>query len=319
VQGLVTFTPSVPVQSLPADIAPSGFEQALVNGTFQTTLMATDGLGFYWTLTVTTLGAQVPPNNFYLSFGNGSTQSYNSLGPVGTPANALLVANNLADVSSPATALANIGGATPAYADASSASAVATETTRALVAEAAIGDIRPQDVGVIGWTAFPASTANTTAYTPGTYGGRLLLFMFRVPVAGTINRINYSVDVIGSVISNSYMGIYSMSGSLLGQCTTDQSANLTVGVNSKIAALSSPLAVSPGLYRVGWVTGSATTQATLMSLGGQNSGAFTNLGLSTANLVVAYYGSLNTYTALPASYIPNNCASLAAMPIFVMS
>jgi hypothetical protein len=97
-----------------------------------------------------------------------------------------------------------------------------------------------------------AHTTTTTGYTTGVYAGRLLFWTFRLPAPGNINYID---DVVDATMSNAYLGVYSMAGSLLGSCATDQSANMkATGV--KTAALGSPRAVTgETLYRVGLVIG----------------------------------------------------------------
>ena len=198
-------------------------------------------------------------------------------------------------------------------------SAVAAEASRAETAEAADAVlVRPQDIGLMGWTANPATGTTTTTYTPAGYAGRLLFWTFRVPVAGNISNINYSIDVVGAGISNAYLGIYSMAGSLLASCATDQSANLA-SVNAHAAALSSLLAVTPGLYRVGLVIGAMSTGPAFMATGGANAAFFTNLGMTVANYMAGYSGALNAFTALPSSFTPSGAGSLPGQPIFVMN
>jgi hypothetical protein len=178
--------------------------------------------------------------------------------------------------------------------------------------------VRPQDIGLMGWTANPATGTTTASYPPAGYAGRLLFWTFRVPVAGNISNINYSIDVVGAGISNTYLGIYSMAGSLLASCATDQSANFA-SVNAHEAALSSLLAVTPGLYRVGLVIGAMSTGPAFMATGGANAAFFTNLGMTVANYMAGYSGALNAFTALPSSFTPSGAGSLPGQPIFVMN
>ncbi len=181
-----------------------------------------------------------------------------------------------------------------------------------------VSDVQASDLGMTAWTVNPVFSNATILYATATYAGRLLFWTFRVPVSGTINTINYVVDVIGSGLSNAYLGIYSMAGSLLGSCSTDQSTNMgATGV--KAAALSSGLAVTGGsLYRVGLVIGAASAFPTLISAGSNLSGSYANAVLSASNYMSGFYGSAGTYTALPGSITPSGAGVLAEMPVFIM-
>jgi hypothetical protein len=181
------------------------------------------------------------------------------------------------------------------------------------------GDVQPADVGAVAWTADPARSIGVNSWYAGSYAGILLLWMFRSGAGGSVSNIYYNVYGAGAGLSNCYLGIYSMAGSLLAQCTTDQSTNM-VSVAPHTAALSGAYTLASGtLYRIGLVIGAMSTSPSLMGAGSQESYTFTNLAASSAaNYPSASYGSLNTYTALPSSFTPASLGTLAGKPIFVL-
>jgi hypothetical protein len=256
-----------------------------------------------------------------LGLGTAAVQPAGAFDASGLAASAQAAAQSFATsaVAAEASRAETAEAAAVTSAESFATSAVAAEASRAETAEAADAVlVRPQDIGLMGWTANPATGTTTTTYTPAGYAGRLLFWTFRVPVAGNISNINYSIDVVGAGISNAYLGIYSMAGSLLASCATDQSANLA-SVNAHAAALSSLLAVTPGLYRVGLVIGAMSTGPAFMATGGANAAFFTNLGMTVANYMAGYSGALNAFTALPSSFTPSGAGSLPGQPIFVMN
>jgi hypothetical protein len=256
-----------------------------------------------------------------LGLGTAAVQPAGAFDASGLAASAQAAAQSFATsaVAAEASRAETAEAAAVTSAESFATSAVAAEASRAETAEAADAVlVRPQDIGLMGWTANPATGTTTTTYTPAGYAGRLLFWTFRVPVAGNISNINYSIDVAGAGISNAYLGIYSMAGSLLASCATDQSANLA-SVNAHAAALSSLLAVTPGLYRVGLVIGAMSTGPAFMATGGANAAFFTNLGMTVANYMAGYSGALNAFTALPSSFTPSGAGSLPGQPIFVMN
>ena len=256
-----------------------------------------------------------------LGLGTAAVQPAGAFDASGLAASAQAAAQSFATsaVAAEASRAETAEAAAVTSAESFATSAVAAEASRAETAEAADAVlVRPQDIGLMGWTANPATGTTTTTYTPAGYAGRLLFWTFRVPVAGNISNINYSIDVVGAGISNAYLGIYSMAGSLLASCATDQSANLA-SVNAHAAALSSLLAVTPGLYRVGLVIGAMSTGPAFMATGGANAAFFTNLGMTVANYMAGQSGALNAFTALPSSFTPSGAGSLPGQPIFVMN
>ena len=180
-------------------------------------------------------------------------------------------------------------------------------------------EIQPQDVGVIGWTGSPVKATSAYQLSTAVYAGKLLTYGFKVPVSGTINTINYIVTGVGSGLSNCYFGIYSWTGSLLAQCTVDQSTNF-VSINTHTAALSSSLAVTGNTpYRVGLVIGAATAFPTFGTTASQVSTVYTGLGLTGAGYICAAYGAAGAYTALPGSFTPASLAGMDGMLELVMN
>jgi hypothetical protein len=256
-----------------------------------------------------------------LGLGTAAVQPAGAFDASGLAASAQAAAQSFATsaVAAEASRAETAEAAAVTSAESFATSAVAAEASRAETAEAADAVlVRPQDIGLMGWTANPATGTTTASYPPAQYAGRLLFWTFRVPVAGNISNINYSIDVVGAGMSNTYLGIYSMAGSLLASCATDQSANFA-SVNAHEAALSSLLAVTPGLYRVGLVIGAMSTSPAFMATGGANAGFFTNLGMTVANYMAGQSGALNAFTALPSSFTPSGAGSLPGQPIFVMN
>ena len=88
-------------------------------------------------------------------------------------------------------------------------------------------EVTPADLGLMGWTGNPAKQNSTVAYPAATYAGILLTWRIRIPIAGNINKITYSLSGAGSVLTNAYLGLYSTDGTLVGQCTVDQSTNMS--------------------------------------------------------------------------------------------
>jgi hypothetical protein len=199
--------------------------------------------------------------------------------------------------------------------------AAGTPGTWATVSTGNPWEVQPSDIGVVAWTASPAK--NPVSVKPaGAFAGVLLMWLFRVPQPATISKISYSLVTAGASVANAFLGIYSAgtSATLLAQSATDQSSNLAGTPNAYTATLSAPLGVSPGLYRVGLLIGSATTMPTFMAAGGANSAAFTNMGITTpANFLSASTGT--GQTALPAGPVSSGSFSGAntGLPVFVMS
>jgi hypothetical protein len=185
-------------------------------------------------------------------------------------------------------------------------------------AAASAGDVQPQDVGLMGWTANPAVATTAAGYKASAYAGRLLFWTFKVQAAGSIRSIDYAVKIAGIGLADAYFGIYSMAGALLRPCTVDQSANLSQ-VNAHSAALSSPLHVAAGLYRVGLVIGAMKAAPSFMAVRSADLGTLTNLGMSPAQYLAGCYGAPGQYRALPASFTPSRATALAGLPVLVMS
>jgi hypothetical protein len=188
---------------------------------------------------------------------------------------------------------------------------------KAGAAAASVGDVQPQDIGLMGWTANPAMATAAAAYKASAYVGRLLFWTFKVQVSGNIRSINYSVDAGGIGMSNAHFGIYSMAGALLRQSAIDQSSNFA-SINAHSAALSSPVHVTAGLYRVGLVIGAMNGAPSFIAARSANAGTFANLGMTPANYMAGCYGELNEYKALPSSFTPSRATALAGLPILVM-
>lgn len=180
-------------------------------------------------------------------------------------------------------------------------------------------EVSPQDVGLAAWTANPAQATTAISYPIGTYSGKLLTFLARIPVTGTVSNIVYAVDVAGGGLSNCYLGLYSTGGSLVAQCTADQSTNFT-SVAPHTVALSAPYSASAGLIRVGLVMGAGGTAPSFVAMGAELAASFTNMGITAAaNYLVAQSGTQNSFTALPATYSPAGASTLAGQPVFILS
>lgn len=175
------------------------------------------------------------------------------------------------------------------------------------------GLVAPVDAGSIAWTGNPA--CETGVWQP-TSAGVLYVTMFKSGAGGVINSIYYGVNTGGTGLANSFIGIYNSAGTLVAQCTADQSTNLGTG-NIYAASLSASYTLAANTtYRVGLVMGSITTGPKIYSLGASNSSLMTNLGAAGATIIQGTTGS--GLTALPGSFTPSGLATAVGYPVYVM-
>jgi hypothetical protein len=181
-------------------------------------------------------------------------------------------------------------------------------------------ELTPADLGVVGWTCNPARSP-TTVQIPTSRAGVLLLWTLRIPVAGTVTNINYTIDAPGAGLSNCFLGLYTMAGALITNSgTADQSTNFGASAANHAAALGTPYSAPAGLIRIGMVIGAMSGAPTFTSAGSFVASAFLGLGVTTpANYPCANTGS--GFTALPASFTPSGLATnlAPAPPVFVLN
>ena len=153
---------------------------------------------------------------------------------------------------------------------------------------------RPSVQNLIAANMDPANASGTPAPAAGT----IFYYAIWVPQATTISNVLCQVTTAGVTITNCYMGLYSTAGTQLAV-----TANLSTTLNStgtKIIPFTSSVAVSAGLYYIGYLVGTA---ATAPAYSGAGSTAVMNVGATyTANALTggarAMTGAAST-TALP--------------------
>ena len=153
---------------------------------------------------------------------------------------------------------------------------------------------RPSVQNLIAANMDPANASGAPAPAAGT----IFYYAIWVPQATTISNVLCQVTTAGVTITNCYMGLYSTAGTQLAV-----TANLSTTLNStgtKIIPFTSSVAVSAGLYYIGYLVGTA---ATAPAYSGAGSTPVMNVGATyTANALTggarAMTGAAST-TALP--------------------
>ncbi|NUQ95301.1 MAG: hypothetical protein HOY79_01620 [Streptomyces sp.] len=150
----------------------------------------------------------------------------------------------------------------------------------------------PADQGLIAWTSDGIATGSANPASGGVRLGRIILRR-----AATITNIWLSVVTAGSGLASgqSFVGLYSPSGTQLGVSADQSTAFASAGV--KQIALTSPYTAAAGIYYVALLT-NATTPPAFAAMGPPtNSPANANLTVSTGRTLSGPSGQ----TALPAS------------------
>jgi hypothetical protein len=180
---------------------------------------------------------------------------------------------------------------------------------------APLSEPRPQDVGVVAWTGNPQRyTLNYVIGGPNT--GKLMLYEFMSGPGGVVSNLLYGIITAGTGVVNAHLGLYDMSGNLLGGSSADQSANMmAAGVYTVV--LDTPVTLAPDtLYRVGMVIQAVSTSPTWP--GFYNGAAIlTNLAIPLGQSLTVMTGS--GLTALPATYDPNALTAQGGGIVCVMT
>lgn len=190
-------------------------------------------------------------------------------------------------------------------ADAASAAGVkwATPTAATSAPDTLRGVPGPKDHGLEAWSIDPRVITGSVAPTSGT----LTLAGIRIDRAVTLANLHVYVGTLGAGLTagQCLLGLYDSAGTLLGQ-TADQSTAWT-SVGAKKAALVSPVAVTPGVYRVAILAVGTTPPA--FSRGANANGQLVNFNLTTASTYLfatadtgrttfpATHGSLATFAS----------------------
>jgi hypothetical protein len=127
------------------------------------------------------------------------------------------------------------------------------ESGAELLVGAGLYPFTPDDQGMIAWNFDPALVASgTQSMTAGVVN----MVAINIPRAATITNVCYVVSVIGSGLSNCWVGLYGPTGTRLA-LTADQSTNWGATAFRTVAFTSSP-AVTPGRYYVAFLGGAGT-------------------------------------------------------------
>jgi hypothetical protein len=113
--------------------------------------------------------------------------------------------------------------------------------------------VEPSDVGALAWTR---TTVIAIGYNAGGPAG-LTVWLVKAAASGPCTTISYSIGVIGSTsMTNCYLGIYDLSGALLGT-TADVSVQMSSGTSGKFSfALAGPVPLTAGvIYRIAMLIG----------------------------------------------------------------
>lgn len=155
------------------------------------------------------------------------------------------------------------------------------------------GNPRPEDCGLIAWTADPRYVTSSTTMSQN------ILHLNTIRVRpGTIYNVVYGIATAGTAVTTALIGLYDYNGNLLGQCA-DQSTNWA-STGRFFAPLNAAVVIdTPQKLYVG-VNGTFTTSASIMrgtgnpiQFGGQQAAPY-------------WVGDINPATGLPASFNPRN-------------
>jgi hypothetical protein len=164
---------------------------------------------------------------------------------------------------------------------------------RDAIARVRVDGMMPSDYGLLSWVYDIAVAGAATAPVSGT------IYMIKVYInAGTVSALGVNVSTIGSglVAGQSFLGLYSATGSLLG-VTADQSVAFTT-TGYKQPTLVTPVVVTSGYYYVAFVTNGATPPAFIRGSNFTAGASLINLNLTPAD---ARFTTAGTGTTLPAS------------------
>lgn len=106
----------------------------------------------------------------------------------------------------------------------------------------------------------------------------------KVSAATTITNIIAHIVAAGTSVSDSWAALYDSSGNRIGQTASQNTAWQSTG--TKTMALTSPVAVDPGIYRVAVASYSASTRPTFLRDAHPNIasvGGVTRTGISSSN------------------------------------
>jgi hypothetical protein len=165
----------------------------------------------------------------------------------------------------------------------------------------------PADHGFLTWTIDPATAASSSIATSGT----LHLARVHIPVPATVTNIVLHIVTQGSGLAagQSFAALYTSAGALVAT-TADQSTSwASAGV--KTMALTTPQAVTPGDYYIGfWSTG---TTPPVFARGNNSSAVNAGLASSVARFAVADTGLTTTAPATMAVKVASGLAWFAAL------
>jgi hypothetical protein len=153
----------------------------------------------------------------------------------------------------------------------------------------------PNDHNMISYTTQPSSLGSSATPT----SGAVRLSRIRLMQPATITNMNVIVGIAGSglVAGQSFIGLYTTSGTLL-SATADMSTDFaTTGVKTK--ALTTPQSLAAGDYFCAIVTNGTTTPSIVQEAGALSVAAV-NVGL-TAGSNARFMGGPTGQTSLPAS------------------
>lgn len=178
--------------------------------------------------------------------------------------------------------------------------------------------IEPVDIGSVAWNCPPARYAGSSILT--NIAGQLATYLLKSGAGGSVTKILYTTTAAGTGLANCFLGVYDSTGTLVGQCTTDQTTNMQASGGTKTATLSTTVTLSPNsLYYVGMVLGTVSTYPTMAIIGPTTTGSMSTMGTSGA----AKYSAGSTgsaLSALPGSFTPSSRAGLSGgiCPVFVL-
>lgn len=158
----------------------------------------------------------------------------------------------------------------------------------------------PSQSGLLAWTVDNSLASNNLTLTPGV----LHLDGFELTSSQQITNVLMAITNTPAILANSYLGIYSAAGVLLGS-TADQSSAWAASPNTYTTPLSSVLSLPAGIGYVGILVGSAGTAPQIASAPNPQLNKLLELGGSISAGTLAggarafAYGS--GLTALPAT------------------
>lgn len=175
----------------------------------------------------------------------------------------------------------------------------------------ATGDWTPEDNGMIAWSSDSYLASGSTAVT----SGQITLVQVSIKKPSTISRVHVGRSADGSGLTGAFLGIYDISGNLIGQTADQSAAWSTGGATPQSADLLVQAPVPAGKYWIAiLVTG--TTPPTFLR-GATGGGQLTNQRTTSATRRLATFGA--GLTALPATITPTAMASSFITYCFAVS